>query len=64
MRSTYLPFRVIYAEMIVIMLGIAGRYLMEVTLESEASIFAMTSQRSSIVLSLFPNQIYHCFGVF
>jgi hypothetical protein len=39
------------------MLGIAGRYLMEITLESEASIFAMTSQRSSIVLSLFPIQI-------
>lgn len=61
MRSTYLPFLVIYAVMIVIMLGIAGRYQMEMTLESEARIFAMTSQRSFIVLLLFPNQISSLF---
>lgn len=64
MRLTYLRFRVICAEMIVIMLGIAGRYLMEITSESEASIFAMTNQRSSIFLSLFSNQIFIIVSVY
>ncbi|XP_020958746.1 uncharacterized protein LOC110262644 [Arachis ipaensis] len=45
MKLTCLHFRVTYVVMIGIMLVIAGKFLMEITLESEASIFALTSPR-------------------